>query len=59
MHGIDVASATLAKWASIGGGPGYQKSLRTPLYPVEELDRWAAERLGAMVRSSCDPSAAA
>lgn len=44
-HGIDVASATLAKWASVGGGPSFQKSLRTPLYPIEELDRWAVRRL--------------
>ena len=54
VHGIEVAPATLAKWASIGGGPSYQKSLRTPLYPVGELDRWAADRLGTLMRSSSD-----
>lgn len=59
VHGIEVAPATLAKWASTGGGPGYQKSLRTPLYPVGELDRWAADRLGTIMRSSSDTGDAA
>ena len=45
-YGIELAPATLAKWATTGGGPAYQKSLRTPLYPKEELDRWAEARLG-------------
>ena len=54
VHGIQVATATLAKYASVGGGPAYHKSVRTPLYPREELDRWAAERLGNLVRSSSD-----
>lgn len=52
VHGVEVAPATLAKYASVGGGPGYQKSLRTPLYPREELDRWAAERLGGVITHS-------
>lgn len=59
VHGIEVAPATLAKWASTGGGPGYQKSLRTPLYPVAELDRWAADRLGTVIRNSSDTGDAA
>jgi hypothetical protein len=52
VHGVEVAPATLAKYASVGGGPGYQKSLRTPLYPREELDNWAAERLGGVITHS-------
>lgn len=51
-HGITVAAATLAKYASVGGGPSYQVSVRTPLYPTTELDRWAIERLGGLRRSS-------
>jgi hypothetical protein len=54
MHGIEVAPATLAKWATVGGGPAYNKVNRTPLYPTTELDRWAAERLGALVRHTSD-----
>lgn len=54
VHGVELAPATLAKLASIGGGPGFQKSLRTPLYPTDELDRWATERLGGLRRSTSD-----
>lgn len=52
MHGIPVAPATLAKWASIGGGPAYQKVNRTPLYPRDELDAWATEKLGDPIRNT-------
>jgi hypothetical protein len=54
VHGLKVATATLAKYATTGGGPGYHKSVRTPLYPVTELDRWANERLGVLVHSSSE-----
>jgi hypothetical protein len=54
VHGIEVAPATLAKWASVGGGPAYHKSLRTPLYPTVELDLWADNRLGALRNSTSD-----
>lgn len=53
-HGIEIAPATLAKWASVGGGPLYQKVNRTPLYPTSELDAWATGKLGAPVRSSSE-----
>jgi len=52
VHGIEIAAATLAKWASIGGGPAYQKVNRTPLYPRDELDAWAAEKLGEPIRNT-------
>lgn len=58
MHGIEIAPATLAKMASVGGGPGFQKSARVPLYPTDELDRWAIERLGSLRRSTSDPGGA-
>jgi hypothetical protein len=54
VHGIRIAPTTLAKFATIGGGPAYHKSRRTPLYPIEELDRWAAERLGSLLRNTSD-----
>lgn len=53
-HGIELAVATLAKLACIGGGPPFQKAGRTPLYPVELLDAWATARLGAVVRSTSE-----
>lgn len=56
-HGITIAPATLAKLASIGGGPPYQKSLKTPLYPRDELDAWALARLGKLRRSTSDTGA--
>lgn len=54
VHGYQIAPATLAKLASIGGGPAFHKANRTPLYPKDELDRWAEERMGALVRSTSD-----
>lgn len=54
VHGIPIAKATLAKLACIGGGPAFQRSVRTPLYAVTELDRWAAERLGQPVKSTSE-----
>ncbi|RUQ75254.1 hypothetical protein EJ913_04205 [Azospirillum doebereinerae] len=55
VHGITIASTTLAKKASVGGGPAFNKGEnRTPLYPVEELDRWALKRLGKLVHSTSE-----
>ncbi len=54
VHGIPIARSTLAKYASIGGGPRFQKVNRTPLYPKKELDRWANEKLGGLVRSTSE-----
>lgn len=54
VHGLTMAPATLAKLASIGGGPGFHRVGRTPLYPRDELDRWATERLGRVVRSTSE-----
>jgi hypothetical protein len=57
VYGITVAPATLAKLACVGGGPRFNKAVRTPLYPREELDAWAAERLGKLKRSTSDDGA--
>lgn len=54
VHGVEVAPATLAKYASVGGGPRYQKINRTPVYPKDELDQWAAEKLGSLMCHSSD-----
>lgn len=56
VHGIEIAAATLAKWASVGGGPSFSKVNRTPLYATGELDRWAAEKLGQPMRSTSEGS---
>ncbi|NEH44760.1 hypothetical protein GR215_23220 [Rhizobium leguminosarum] len=53
-YGIDVAVSTLAKWATVGGGPAMQYSGRIPLYSIIELDVWATERLSKSVRSTSE-----
>lgn len=53
-HGIDIAVSTLAKMATIGGGPPMQYNGRIPLYQVQELDAWANERLSKSVRSTSE-----
>ncbi|TWA44371.1 hypothetical protein FB009_101123 [Sinorhizobium medicae] len=56
-HGIPVALATLAKMATVGGGPAMQHAGRIPLYHVNDLDAWAAERLSKPVRSTSERAA--
>lgn len=53
-HGLEFAKSTLAKWASLGGGPRFNKSGQTPLYPIPELDDWATRRLGEPVASTSE-----
>ena len=57
-HGIPVAKSTLKQWAWRGGGPGFQKSGQRRLYPIEQLDAWAAKRLTPVVASTSELSAA-
>jgi hypothetical protein len=52
--GIQTAASTLAKLAVIGGGPPFHSAGRFPLYPEEELDRYAKEKLGKLRRSTSD-----
>ncbi len=46
--------ATLAKLATLGGGPIFRKNGRIPVYLAEDLDRWASARIGAPRRSTSD-----
>lgn len=52
--GLTIAATTLAKYASIGGGPPFNVAVRTPLYPVDALDAWAEARLGKLRRSTSE-----
>lgn len=45
-YGLTVAVATLAKYATIGGGPVFLKAGRAVLYDTSALDTWAIARLG-------------
>lgn len=47
-HGIIVARSTLAKLATLGGGPRYHKVGRVVLYPLPELDQWSQDKLGPL-----------
>ena len=53
-YGIPVATSTLEKLATIGGGPVMQYVGRVPLYHVDDLDRWASAKLGAPVTSTSE-----
>ncbi len=53
-HGLTVAVATLAKYASVGGGPAFNLFGRFPLYEPATLDAWAARKLGRARRSTSD-----
>ena len=55
--GIDRAPATLAKYASIGGGPRFLKANRIPIYPPEYLDEYAVSILSPPLTSTSDEAA--
>ena len=51
-HGVKRAPATLAKLASLGGGPRFMKMNHTPLYSPADLDEWVASRLTPTVENT-------
>ena len=51
VHGVSLSPATLAKLATIGGSPPFWKDGPFPVYGREQLDQFAAKRLGEL-RSS-------
>jgi len=53
-HGIPCAPATLAKYACIGGGPPFRKAGKFPIYSRADLDAWARQRLGMLLRSTSE-----
>ncbi|HEV7283866.1 MAG TPA: hypothetical protein VGN75_03340 [Kaistia sp.] len=57
-HGIPITRATLAKMATVGGGPCMSHFGRIPLYHVDDLDAWAAQRLSKPVASTAERAAA-
>ena len=52
--GISRAPGTLAKLATIGGGPTFRRAGRVPLYSPDDLDKWAASKLSAPMRSTSE-----
>jgi hypothetical protein len=55
--GMPLSRQTLAKWATIGGGPLFRKADRFPLYEASDLDDWVLNRLGPKQRSTSDRAA--
>jgi hypothetical protein len=53
-HGIPCSPATLAKYATIGGGPPFRKAGKFPIYSRDDLDAWAKARLGKLVHSTSE-----
>ncbi len=51
-RGYPIAVATLAKYATLAGGPRYEKFGRKPLYTESDLIDWVAAKTGAPVRHS-------
>jgi hypothetical protein len=56
-YGLSYTPGTLAKLATLGGGPAYHSGSRFPLYPEISLDQWAQQKLGPLVRSSSEAAA--
>lgn len=53
-HGIDVAPATLARYAVSGRGPEFERFDHRPLYTPAALDAWVAERIQGPRRSTSE-----
>jgi hypothetical protein len=53
-YGIRAKPATLAKYASIGGGPPFRRAGRFPVYDTDDLDRWAQMRVSPLVHSTSE-----
>lgn len=58
-HDLDYTPGTLAKLATVGGGPAFFAGPRFPLYPKSELDKWAWQKLGPLVSSTSEAPAKA
>lgn len=53
-HGVPIAIATLAKMATVGGGPKITYFGRIPLYGRADFDDWAKTRLAMPVGSTAE-----
>lgn len=51
-YGLSYKPTTLAKLATLGGGPAFEHFGRWPLYQAAELDRWVVSRLSPLKRST-------
>lgn len=51
-RGLRISKTTLQKFATIGGGPSYQRFGHRSVYTVATLDAWAQIKLSAPLRST-------
>jgi hypothetical protein len=58
-NGNKIAPATLAKFATVGGGPTFEYWGRRPLYRAGNLLSWARSRCSGPRRSTSDPGTTA
>lgn len=52
--GLRISHNTLAKYATVGGGPEFQKFGSRTVYQEETLRDWAGRRLGGLRKSTSD-----
>jgi hypothetical protein len=52
VHGITRTPKTLAKLATVGGGPPFRKFGRAPMYAPEDLDAWVEGKVTPLVTST-------
>ena len=52
--GLSYKTNTLAKLATVGGGPSYELFGRWPVYREAELDKWVEGRLSNLKASTSD-----
>jgi len=57
--GLSYTPNTLAKKATIGGGPPMEYAGRIPLYPQDGLDAWASAQISPRVSSTSERAALA
>ncbi|CCG41812.1 helix-turn-helix transcriptional regulator [Magnetospirillum molischianum] len=55
--GLPISAGTLRKYATVGGGPRFQKFGRRVVYNPSDLDAWVDGRLTGPLSSTSDPAA--
>ena len=53
-HGVPCAARTLAKLATLGGGPVIHYFGKVPLYRPDDLDAWVQSRISGPVASTAE-----
>lgn len=55
-RGLKVSAGTLAKYATVGGGPNYQHFGNRPVYTPASLEEWILSRLSEPRQNSSQRS---